>query len=140
MKIGVQNKIIVLFDNDTAGNEKYDRLMQLPQRNNLRITKLPYVSEFENMDTIGPQGSSNENINGTAVAIECFLDFSACHESPAIRWTNFVEKAGKYQGALVNKDEYVRGFKNADLVNDGYDTSKLRLLIDHLLDQWCADR
>ncbi len=139
MKIGTLNKIIVVFDNDTAGNQTYNKLLQLPQMKNLLITKLPYVSELENINTIGPQGISVENINGTAVAIECFLDFAVISEPPLIRWTNFVEKAQKYQGSLINKDEYVRYFKNANLTNDKYNTSKLKLLIDHLLNQWCQN-
>lgn len=139
MKIGTLNKIIVVFDNDTAGNQTYNKLLQLPQMKNLLITKLPYVSELENINTIGPQGISVENINGTAVAIECLLDFAVNSEPPLIRWTNFVEKAQKYQGSLINKDEYVRYFKNANLTNDKYNTSKLKLLIDHLLNQWCQN-
>ena len=136
MKIGVQNQIIVIFDNDTAGNEKYEKLLQLPQMKNMLVTKLPYVSEFESIETIGPQGTSIENINGSAVAIECFLDFSTYHISPTIRWINYVEKSSKYQGSLMYKDEYVRAFKSADLAGGNYNISKLNLLIDHLLDQW----
>lgn len=140
MKIGVLNQIIVLFDNDTAGNEKYEKLMNLPQKKNLLIAKLPYVSEFENVNTIGPQGFSSENINGRAVAIECFLDFDVFTESPVVRWTNFVERVGEYQGALINKDDYVKKFKNANLLNGEYNISKLTLLVDYLLEQWCKSR
>ena len=138
MKIGTLNQIIVLFDNDTAGNEKYDKLKQLPQMKNILVTKLPCLKEFEAIDTVGPQGNSVENINGTAVAIECFLDFDSCQEAPLVRWTNYVEKAGNYQGALIRKDEYVRSFKKVNLVDDKYDASKLVYLVDYLLDQWCT--
>ena len=140
MKIGVLNQIIVLFDNDVAGNEKYEKLVKMPHMKNLLIAKLPYLTSFENIDTIGPQGVSVSNINGVAVAIECFLDLNSCERTPLVRWTNFVDKAEKYQGALIAKDEYVRSFKNADIVSDGYDSSKLRFLIDYLLVQWCTTR
>lgn len=140
MKIGVLNQIIVLFDNDVAGNEKYEKLVKMPHMKNLLIAKLPYLTSFENIDTIGPQGVSVSNINGVAVAIECFLDLNSCERTPLVRWTNFVDKAETYQGALIAKDEYVRSFKNADIVSDGYDSSKLRFLIDYLLVQWCTTR
>lgn len=140
MKIDVLNNIIVIFDNDTAGNEKYEQLQKLPQMDNVLITKLPHLSELENIETIGPQGTTIEDINGKAVAIECFLDFAAHRDKPTVRWTNFVERQGTYQGALMHKDEYVKNFKKADLTTGKYDTSKLIFLIDYLLEQWCDSR
>lgn len=137
MKIDIQNKIIVIFDNDTAGNEKYNKLHQFPQMRNILITKLPYVCDLEKIETIGPQGKSIENINGRAVAIECFLDFELHRDSPMVRWTNYVENQKDYQGSLIYKDEYVRNFKKANLKNNTYNTKKLKLLIDYLLEEWC---
>lgn len=138
MKINIMNNIIVIFDNDTAGNEKYDKLIMFPKMNNLLIAKLPNNNEFENFETVGPQGTSVENINGKAVAIECFLDFASVDIKPTIRWTNYIEKASQYQGSLQNKDEYVRKYKNADLLNGDYATSKLSALIDYLIERWCT--
>lgn len=138
MKIGVNNNIIVIFDNDTAGNEIYDKMMKLPQLENLLITKLPECSLFEKIDTLGPQGHSIGDINGTGVAIECFLDFASCDICPTVRWTNYVDKVHKYQGSLLKKDDYVRAFKKADLLSGTYDTAKLKMLIDYLLNQWCT--
>ena len=112
----------------------------MPHMKNLLIAKLPYLTNFENVDTVGPQGVAVSNINGAAVAIECFLDFNSCERAPLVRWTNYVDKADKYQGALVAKDEYVRSFRNADIREDGYDSSKLKFLIDYLLEQWCCAR
>lgn len=136
MKIGIINNIIVIFDNDTAGNEKYDKLMKLPKMNNLLITKLPDNIAFENIETVGPQGTSVENINGKAVAIECFLDFASLDIKPTIRWTNYIDKTNQYQGSLQYKDEYVRSYKNANLLDGEYDTSKIKILIDYLIKQW----
>lgn len=137
MKIGILNNVMVIFDNDTAGNEKYDRLMSFPSRSNFLITKLPANTAFEQMDTVGPQGFSTEDINGKAVAIECFLDFASVDRKPIIRWTNYISNRNEYQGALQNKDEYIRKFKGVSLNNDKYDVSKLRFLVNYLIDQWC---
>lgn len=136
MKIGVLNNVIVLFDNDTEGNEKYEKLMKLPQLENLLITKLPYHTAFDQMKTKGKDGESVENINGEAVAIECFLDFASCEFEPIVQWADKYPVPGKRQGALYRKDEYVRAFKRANLRNGSYDVSKLTFLIDAIMDQW----
>lgn len=136
MKIGIENKIIVIFDNDAAGNEKYEALMSMAQLPNLLITKLPDHFMFNSIDTIGPQGKTTENINGLAVAIECFLDFNSIDAEPIFRWTNYVEKMKKYQGSLSRKDDYVRVFKGANLKDGSYNVSKLKYLIEYLLEQW----
>lgn len=138
MKIGVLNQIIVIFDNDTAGNEKYKELMKFPSMANLLIMKLPDYDGFKNVTTIGPQGEFLQDINGSAVAIECFLDFASIPMAPTVRWTSFIEKANRYQGALQRKDEYVRAFKSADLKGGKYNVSKIKFLIDSIIERWCA--
>lgn len=136
MKIGILNNVIVLFDNDTEGNEKFSKLAELPQLENMLITKLPYHPKFEAMKTEGKDGIEVENVNGEAVAIECFLDFSSCSFDPVIRWADKYPIPGKRQGALKRKDDYVRAFKKANLRDGSYDTTKLVYLIDTLLNQW----
>ena len=95
------------------------------------------MPEFEHFDTIGPQGNSCEDINGTAVAIECFLDFASVDFPPVIRWTSYSEKLKKYQGTLQRKDDYTRAFLKANLKSDDYNTSKIKKLIDYIIEQWC---
>ena len=136
IKIGVLNNVIVLFDNDTEGNEKYEKLRKLPQLENLLIAKLPYHAAFEEIATEGKNGSAIENINGEAVAIECFLDFSSCAFQPIVRWSDQYNVPQKRQGALVRKDDYVRAFKKVNLRGGSYDISKLTFLIETLLSQW----
>lgn len=137
-KIGILNNVIVIFDNDCAGTEKYEKLQSVPKQSNLLVVKLPDNSDFESIPTIGPQGISYEDINGTAVAIECFLDFNSVDFQPTVRWTSYSEKLKKYQGALQRKNEYTRAFLRANLKTDNYDTSKLKCLIDYIIDQWCG--
>jgi hypothetical protein len=135
-KIRIQNNIIVIFDNDTAGLEKYYKSLHLKKPDAFIITKLPNHSEFSNIRTIGPQGSSKEDINGRAVAIECFLDFGSVEKSPCIRWTSYNKSERKYQGELESKDDYVRTFKHYDLTDSSYDVSKLKFLVDYIISEW----
>ena len=136
IKIGILNNVIVLFDNDTEGNEKYAKLKGLPHLENLLITKLPYHEAFEKMKTVGKNGEAIENANSEAVAIECFLDFDSCPFEPSIHWADKYNTPGKRQGALYRKDDYVRAFKKANLNDETYDVSKLTFLVDNLLAQW----
>lgn len=139
-RINVLNNIIVIFDNDTAGVEKYKQAALLRKPQSFLVTKLPDHPDFCIMQTVGPQGTTTEDINGKAVAIECFLDFDSVPYSPSVRWTEYKKSEKAYQGELENKDEYVRAFKRANLTNSAYDSRKLKYLIEYLIKQWIDRR
>jgi hypothetical protein len=139
-RIRIQNQVLVLFDNDVAGNEAFSRCRQLVLPRNMYICRLPVHSDFNQFRTAGPGGISSENINGTAVSIECFLDLSVHASAPTVRWTAYSRDLGTYQGELERKDEYVRAFKSANLVDGTCDTSKLRYLLDYIVEQWVLRR
>lgn len=135
--IKVQNKIVIVLDNDTAGNAAFQRLQSLKLPRNMRVIKLPYLEEFSRFATLGPSGNSMEDVNGRAVAIECFLDLNfGPDEVPAIRWTSYNHECGAYQGELALKDVYTKRFFEG--INQGnYNLAKLSLLWGHIL-QVCA--
>ena len=128
--IRIQNKTLVLFDNDLEGVDKFNKTNKLNLPQQMKIMKLPILEEFNNFLTLGPTGETNENINGKAVAIECFLDLTK--SKPRIRWTNYSKEFDAYQGSLENKDEYVRTFKSVKNANNDYDFSKLSKLLDEI--------
>lgn len=128
--IRIQNKTLVLFDNDLEGVDKFNKTNNLNLPRQMKIMKLPELEEFNNFLTVGPTGETTENINGKAVAIECFLDLS--NSKPKIRWTNYNKDFDDYQGSLENKDNYVREFKSVKSVNDDYDFTKLTKLLDEI--------
>ncbi len=136
-KIHIQNQIIVIFDNDSAGNESFNKVMEIKERpNNLVLCKLPKSKLFNKFDTIGPSGKKKANINGKAVAIECFLDFSSINSSPIVRWQCYKDKIKQYQGALENKELYISKFKTANLKDGSYNCDKLKILIEHIVNSW----
>ena len=137
-KIKIQNKTIIIFDNDEAGLFSYkkckEKLDTLP---NLKFYHLPNLAEFKNFLTVGPTGDAYQDINGKAVSIECFLDLSfGTDKIPKVRWTIYNEKSDQYQGALISKDEYTRIFKKS-LLDKGYNKEKLTFLINNLVNFWC---
>lgn len=135
-KINIQNNAIVLFDNDTAGIETYKAIKSIQKPTNLLFCHLPDYKEFERFKTVGPFGNQINNINGKAVSIECFLDLSSVDNEPIVRWKNYNERMKDYQGALENKDRYTLKFKSANLLDGSYDCSKLKYLIDYIIQEW----
>ena len=134
IKIGITKKMIVIFDNDTAGMEQYNKLENMSKPDTMLIMRLPNHYAFKEIETIGSQGTSIEDINGSAVSIECFLDFN--RHTPQIRWVSYNKNTQSYQGALVAKDDYIKEFKSADLNNGSYDTEKLIYLVEYILSEW----
>ena len=135
--INAQNKIVVILDNDTAGLEALQGLQSLKLPRNMRTVSLPYLDSFSRFPTLGPTGEAAEDVNGRAVAIECFLDLTFGPREPhAIRWTGFNPRRHAYQGELVAKERYAAAFFE-NFTAAEYDLSKLRLLWGHIL-QACA--
>lgn len=131
--IKIQNKVLVVLDNDTTGRDAHRRITSLPLPENVRVAILPYLDAMARVKTLGPAGESVEDVNGRAVAIECFLDLAFGPEKPpTIRWTAYDTSAKDYQGELLNKADYTRAFF-ANFKNVGYDLGKLNYLWDHLL-------
>lgn len=135
--IKIKNDVLVIFDNDVAGVAKFKQSKNLDLPTNMHITTLPNHPCFEEFQTVGPQGKSKENINGTAVAIECFLDHSYYEEeAPYVRWTSYNKSLDSYQGELARKDKYTKKFLKLKNVNESYDFSKLQYLLDYLYGEW----
>ena len=105
---------------------------------NMKIMKLPELNDFSNFSTIGPSGEAFENVNGTAVAIECFLDIHRGSNIPKIRWTNYNHEMNSYQGSLENKDKYVSAFKEIKSKRKDYNFDKLEHLIEEIYENCCS--
>lgn len=130
--------VIALFDNDVDGNVCLNKAKSIDNINNLLITKLPDRKEFEHFEIENPWGNNTyENINGKAVAIENFLDFSSINEQPIIKLEN-----SNGQGRLLRKEKYQKAFNRAAsnkiLNTNKYNTKKLESLITGLVNQWIS--
>lgn len=135
-KINILNYVIAIYDNDTAGIQSYNKAKQICTNENMLIYHLPYMEEFKSFKTIGPNGIYECDINNRAVAIECFLDFKSVSDEPIIRWSSYNDAMKEYQGSLINKENYTRAFKKANLNNGTYDIHKLKFLIDDIISKW----
>jgi HEPN/Toprim N-terminal domain 1 len=134
-KIKIQNRILVVLDNDTAGHSALQTLQTLNLPSNIKITVLPDIVDCKKVRTLGPSGKKSENVNGRAASIEWFLDLKhGSGKHPTVRWTSYDARLKKYQGELEGKEEYTRVFLKLADRNSNYDFSKLEYLWSHLLE------
>lgn len=137
LRIDIQNRVLFLLDNDAEGVDAHGKLQRLAMPPNLRSMLLPSLDEFRNFPALGPEGLNTCDINGRAVAIECYLDLNL-PQYPAARvvWSNYKKEIDAWHGALEFKESYVKHFmaqESAGLSSGTYDASKLHNLLDALL-------
>ncbi len=137
ISISIQNKVIVLFDNDAEGVASFLRCRSLNVPENMKILKLPDLKEFEFFKTIGPSGEALANINGKGAAIECYLDLG---QDPIVRWSSFNHMANAYQGELTKKDRYKHAFLNQKELEPTYDYRRLRVVLENIVKESGAMR
>lgn len=132
-RINIQNRILVVLDNDTAGHEALALINELTLPRRMRATVLPDLEECRSVRTLGPAGEQDADINGKAVSIEWFLE-TALHKkvTPVVRWKGFIDARGTYQGELVDKQAYTKHFFDR-IGHPGHGWPKLEYLWRHLL-------
>jgi hypothetical protein len=141
VKIDVQNRMVFVFDNDAEGVDAYLSLQRFSFPVNMQAMLLPDLDLFRDFPARGPSGVVRTDINGRAVAIECYLDLCLAGRPEAqVTWTNFKESRGIYQGALDFKESYAKAFNEASveaIATGTYDVSKLKIVLDTLFATCC---
>lgn len=113
---GINNKIIALFDSDTAAaaRESQANLKDLSLPNHIKILNCPHLKFAENYPTLGPTGSHSMNINGLACSIELYLGEDILKDSKGeffdIHWKGYSSKMKTYQGEISFKREIQEDF------------------------------
>ncbi len=109
------NRIVAVFDNDTAAQVVIETLSHLKLPDNMRVFRLPDLKLAETYPTLGPTGISTMNVNGLACSIELFLGEEVLRgldgNMVPVQWTGFESKLRRYQGELVNKAEVQERFQ-----------------------------
>ena len=134
VKLGIENNIIFVYDNDTAGVSQYRKTCEISLPSNFGVMRLPDSPSLEAFDTLGPGGDTKVNINGRAASIECYLDLHWKQaERPVVRWVGYDKSARSYQGELVGKKRYTKAFLKLSHRPKDYDTSGLESVVDRLV-------
>lgn len=103
---GIQNPVIALYDNDSAGLAELMDLERFHTPDNFRIMHLPDIDLAQNYPTLGPNGKESLNINGRACSIELFLGTDVLSESGElipVHWRGYNDKTKTYQGEIMQK-------------------------------------
>lgn len=104
----LKNRIIAVFDNDTAANEAMRGLNKVEVPNNIRVLTYPNLDSVKNYPTLGPHGIVTANINGLACSIELYLGFDMLKDEKGelfpVQWKGYSQSLNKYQGEILNKE------------------------------------
>lgn len=112
---GITNRIVALFDADTAARDvaKSLDLGKLPP--SIQVRHLPQIQIAREYPTIGPSGTVvTEDINGKACSIELYLGRDVLTDSDGalrpVRWTSFINGVGARQGVIEGKGDILARF------------------------------
>lgn len=104
---GIANRVLIVFDNDTAAKEALSSLRGVKIPPHFKFIHYPALKSLESYPTIGPHGIAEMDINGLAGSLELYLGKDILVESDGsripIQWTGYSERMGKYQGEILKK-------------------------------------
>jgi hypothetical protein len=112
---GIENKMVAVFDNDTAAKSAKKVLNALPVADNIRIITLPILEFLKAYPTVGPQGLHSMDVNGLAGSIELYFEESSLREADGtfvpVIWKGYDESLKQYQGEILKKGEVQKKFE-----------------------------
>jgi hypothetical protein len=114
---GINNRILVILDNDAASAEA---MLALPKKlpRNIVVIQYPELDLLKNYPTIGPQGEVNMDVNGLAGSIEMYMGedilVDSSGELEKVQWGGYMQGVRRYQGSLLHKAETQERFRGKD--------------------------
>jgi hypothetical protein len=141
---GIPNRVLAVFDNDTAARDVVRTIDMRALPSNLVVVHLPTLPSAVSYPTLGPQGENHMDVNGLAASIELFLgsDVLARDGAPRpIEWRGYIPGMKAYQGEVADKaaiDDAFRVKVAVALANPAavaeQDWAGLDLVLDHILE------
>ena len=111
---GLGNRVIALFDNDSAARDARRSLSQLRLPPNIVVLGYPELPLLKSYPTVGPSGSADLDVNGLAASIELYFGEDILRRPDGllapVQWKGFVEAIGSYQGEVLGKGELQAAF------------------------------
>lgn len=105
--VGIGNRVIAVFDNDSAGAVQANEVRKLNLPDNFRVLTLPDLKFAKRYPTVGPNGTLRTDINGRACGIELYLGTAALTGEDGVltpvQWGGYESKVKRYQGELTDK-------------------------------------
>lgn len=111
---GIENRVIALFDNDTAAYSAIYSLKDIEIPKNIVITHYPDTVLATTYPALGPNGQTIQNINRLACSIELYLGVDTLTKEGQlipIQWKGYDERIKQYQGEIMHKAEIQNLFR-----------------------------
>ena len=104
---GVINRVVAIFDNDTAAAAALRSLDRPNLPPNVAIMQLPVLDELKTYPTLGPTGTALADVNGLAASIELYFGQDVLKRPDGsltpVQWKGFDKSLGQYQGEIIDK-------------------------------------
>jgi hypothetical protein len=104
---GITNRIIALFDNDTAAHEARCALETISLPPNIAVRAYPDLELLRTYPTLGPGGLTPLDVNGLAASIELYLGEDVLRGGQntltPVQWKGYSESLNQYQGEVMGK-------------------------------------
>ena len=111
---GITNKVIALFDNDTAAKDARRALTAISLPRNISIRAYPNLAMLRSYPTLGPSGDIELDVNGLAASIELYLGRDILTQDDGsltpVQWKGYNETLGQYQGEVMRKTQLQQAF------------------------------
>ena len=104
---GIANRVIGLLDNDTAGRAALRTLARTDLSDSIRVVLLPDLPLARQYPTVGPSGTSIQDVNAKAGSIELYFGADVLRdehgELTPVEWHGFDAAVRAWQGELRDK-------------------------------------
>jgi hypothetical protein len=138
---GVANRVIALFDNDTAAHNALRDLSAIPLPPNIRVLTYPPLALAVTYPTLSPVGQQIADVNGAAASLEMYFGEDVLRdehgEFTPVQWGSMDWGMQRYQGELRDKarlqarfDEKLAAARADPTVIESQDWSGMRTIID----------
>jgi hypothetical protein len=111
---GIGNRIIAIFDNDSAARDAKRSLTQLRLPSNIAVLSYPDLEILRSYPTLGPSGNTNLDVNGLAASIELYFGSDVLRGPDGslapVQWKGYVEPMASYQGEVLGKAKLQTAF------------------------------
>ena len=105
---GINNRIVAIFDNDTAAHVAMRGLSKTSIPPNIKVINDPNIELAKSYPTLGPSGVSNLDVNGLACSIEIYFGIDVLTidgQLTPIQWKGYDTTVKQYQGEILKKQE-----------------------------------
>lgn len=142
--VGIVNRIIALFDNDTGAEDALRTLNGINLPRNIEVLRYPEIDLAKNYPTIGPTGIAKMDVNGLAGSIELYLGSDVLTRVDGsqipVQWKGYVQSLEKYQGEIILKSDVQNKFfeklklceNDSSLINS-FDWTGIKAIINSML-------